>query len=348
MNVTLRLAMYKHKPPAVLDKNVLQRICELGSPEMEDERIHFLKENFQIAVTYELVVETMKGYSLSSDKTKALHRKMLKRILDFYPHWIEPAPSLVFKQLILKIDLDTCLGLDPAKARVFYRLISQPESYEEEFAKVAKIFQDEKSQRLQTRIALQKVFQESKLFQEYLKLDLLNPPDFRSFLENNRRAFEFIMQCPDLKHSMLKASLGEPLKRWHSEHAGQIDQALAVLDCKQLDGLPFTRNYLLAEWLYDVGPVTRIGKTVNENNQRVLSVKEEKQINNEQDQQYVAAAFACEHLFTCDKEMHRIANLFSQAHLWDGSSVLIKQSQIENLEEFIACFTPSLTGSSVR
>ena len=106
-----------------------------------------------------------------------------------------------------------------------------------------------------------------------------------------------------------------------------IDRALGEVTFDGLDPTRFTRNYLLAEVLYDLAPICQTGPNPCGDWAKVCRGP---QINDEDDQQYVAAAMLCHRLLTCDKNMHKIADLFSQCGIWPGTSELIPQTEIED------------------
>lgn len=86
----------------------------------------------------------------------------------------------------------------------------------------------------------------------------------------------------------------------------------ARLDFDDLDHLRFTRNYLLLELLYDLAPVCRLGPPARPRSDPfVLKPGRQSQLNNEDDQQYVASAFAFPALLTCDRGMDQIASALS-------------------------------------
>ena len=68
-----------------------------------------------------------------------------------------------------------------------------------------------------------------------------------------------------------------------------------------------------------------------ESNPQVLSGN---QINNEEDQEYVASALHCDRLLTCDDGMRRIADAFTQAGYWKGICIHIPPDEADKLDRY--------------
>jgi hypothetical protein len=91
---------------------------------------------------------------------------------------------------------------------------------------------------------------------------------------------------------------------------------------------------LLAEILYDLAPISKVANQHGDY-ASIWPQKARKQINDEEDQQYVAPGLMFQRLLTCDRGMHLIADLFAQRRLWQGKSILIPRQEIHRLEDFL-------------
>ena len=183
------------------------------------------------------------------------------------------------------------------------------------------------------RLAARKRQQEAiRVLVQKLVPELMRPPDLATFAVKGICFLTKALNQPSWRQFVLEAYLGQIWKRetWHHESAAQIDAAFARLDYEPLLKLPFTHSHLLAELLYDVGPITKVGPPESEkSNPQVLSGN---QINNEEDQEYVASAFHCDRLLTCDRGMQRIVESFRQAGYWKGNCVFIPRNEADQLD----------------
>jgi hypothetical protein len=202
-----------------------------------------------------------------------------------------------------------------------------PEAASPSLAEWATARNKEKKQRLPRRKKQQENIQ--GLFQKIASASL-RPLDLATFAKNGNSFLTMVLNEPSWKQIVLEAYLGQTWRRWHPAETAEVDSAFARLDCALLFKLPVTRNYLLAELLYDVGPITKVGAPESErSNPQVLSGN---QINNEEDQEYVASALHCDRLLTCDGGMHRIADAFTQAGYWKGICIRIPPDEADKLD----------------
>jgi hypothetical protein len=88
--------------------------------------------------------------------------------------------------------------------------------------------------------------------------------------------------------------------------------------------------------MYLAAPVARIGRRETiRSNPLILSGR---QINNEEDEEYVTSAVLCDYLFTCDTGMHRMADLLNTRCLFkhigsrERQAVLVPRTKVDQLE----------------
>ena len=254
--------------------------------------------------------------------------RMIQAVLDFYPHWMDHPAELVFKELVQGERISNA-GLAQDKANRMREALSNPDTVLPSLSRWAPARYEEKKQRLIARKRHQKIIR--AWFQKTAP-ELMSPLDLATFAKNGSSFLAMIVSMADWKKSALEAYLAQVWKRWHPAEMAEIDAACASLDCKLLLKLPVTHSYLLAELLYDVGPITKIGPPGSEkSNPQVLSGR---QINNEEDQEYVTSALQCDRLLTCDEGMHRIAEAFRQVGHWKGASIYIPPDKADQLDQF--------------
>lgn len=313
------------KPTTIVDKNWLQRICE--RPNITHRTFGLLKEKCQPVVALVLVEEILAN-RFQPELNQATVSRMIQAILDFHPHWMEHPAELAFRELV-KGERITNTGLPQEKASRLREALLNPEAASPSLAKWTADRYKEKTQRMPARKRQQKEIRRG--FQEKAPF-LLRPLDLATFAKNGSSFLAMVLNEPSWKQSVLNAYLGQTWKRWHSVESAEIDNAFARLDYELLLKQPFTHSYLLAELLYDVAPITKIGPLESEKSNPQVSSGN--QINNEEDQEYVESALHCDRLLTCDGGMHRIAEAFRQAGHWKGDCIFIPRDQADDIDGF--------------
>ena len=317
--------METEKPLAVIDKSPMQGIA--GLPNDQPKRcLEALRARYAVVVAFELIEEVLARYVSSAGEVRQTHRRILSVIDDLFPNWLDHPLELVFKQLVLKqTTLDPWLGGE--KLQALRSVLADLDTGAPDLERWAEERRLEKVERVPWRKRQQEICK--KAFSK----GFLNPPDLATFMENGIRFLCHEMELAELKMLSLNAYLGSALKRWHPDSAEEIENAFSEVTFDSLDRARFTRNYLLAEVLYDLAPIIKWGPRESEkSNPLVLSGK---QINSEEDQQYIACAFACQRLLTCDGGMHRIASLFTARGLWLGEAISIPRARIDQIETFL-------------
>jgi len=308
------------KPTTIVDKSWVQRVCE--RPNISDRTFDLLKQKCQPVVASVLMEEILANH-FQPNLNQATVSRMRRAVLDFHPHWMKHPAELVFEELV-KNEPILDAGLSQEQAMIAREAMSDPAKLGNWMASR----HEEKEKRSTARK------QQQAWFQKNAPDAFLHPPDLVTFAKNGSSFLAMVLKEPDLKKLVLEAYLGQTWKRWHSAETAEIDIAFARLDCELVLKLPCTHSYLLAEFLYDVGPITKIGPPESKkSNPHVLSGK---QNNNEEDQEYVASALYCDRLLTCDDGMRQIAQAFREAGYWKGKCILIPGYEADQLERHFA------------
>jgi hypothetical protein len=315
------------KPLAVIDKSLLQGICELPSGQSDD-CIGILQAKTEPVVTPILIEETIVSYLYATPANRPLFQKMLSVIQSFYPCWMETPLELIFREFVLQQEiLDT--SLNPQMGEMLFDAVKNPDSLWPEAATWLHARRQEKDERLKARLEHQTLRENT-----YGRV-ALHFPSHLAFMDRGiKQLCVEVDFSSELKMNRLYRYLGRNLIKRHPAHKDSIEMAFSEATFDSLDKTRFTRNYLLAEIVYDLGTISSYanasGNVVN-----VLSRNRCKQINDEDDQQYVAAALASRRLLTCDEGMHSIASLFSERGIWTGKPVHIPRLEIHRLDDFL-------------
>ncbi len=316
------------KPLAVIDKCLLQGICELP-PEQADECLKILQSKIEPIVTPILIEETIVSYLEAQPDARLVYHRMLDAIQSLGPCWMEEPIELIFRELILQQRISSDLLINSRMYQMLFDTVKNPGKLSREAAAWLPDRRPEKEERLEARREYQTLRKDT-----YGK-DALHFPNLLAFMERGiQQLCVELDSSVELKMHRLNRYLGRNLKMRHAAHVKLIEQAFSEATFDSLDKTPFTRNYLLAEILYDLGTISTYtnewGHVTN-----VLTPNRGKQINDEDDQQYVAGALACHQLLTCDAGMNRIAALFSEREIWPGKSLHIPRDKVQMVDEFL-------------
>jgi len=324
-NLNTTTPIKDEKPFAVIDNSLLQGICKLPT-EKSDVLIQILKEKYRVVATPTLVEEIIVSFYERDATEKPALQKMLKAIQEML--LFEEPLELIFREFILGENIRANFQLNSHMAKMLGDVVGNPDSLSAEAPQWIIERRQEKTERLQARTEYQCLMKEkndeaSRIF-----------PNHAAFME--RVIFQLGVEIDgssELKICRLNRYLGSFIKRRHPDCEELTQKAFIEATFDELDKTRFTRNYLLTELLYDWAVICKV---TNEFNQPIKILDDKKQINDEDDQQYVASALVCSRLLTCDKGMSSIAGFFSERKLWAGKPVYIPRDKIEkfeNLEE---------------
>jgi hypothetical protein len=316
------------KPLAVIDKSLLQGICALPS-KRADECLDVLQRKADLVVPPILIEETIVSYLEAHADERAIYQRMLDVLQRLHSRWMEEPLELIFREFTLQQDVRSDLGLNPHMGQMLLDIVKNPVSLSPEAAAWLPARRHEKQERLEARLAYQ------ALRKDTYGADALRFPSLPAFMEGGIKQLCVEVDIAlETRMRRLNRYLGRNLKMRHADNADSIEKAFSEATFDSLDKRRFTRNYLLAEVLYDLGSISSYVNEVGDV-AHVLPRNPGKQINDEDDQQYVAAALACRRLLTCDRNMHRIATLFSERGIWPGKSLHMPPTAVQRIEDFL-------------
>ncbi len=320
------------KPTAVIDKSLLQPICAIRDEHRREHCLRFLLENFTIYAPVMLIEEIAANYFQPTKKTsKQLALRMLRAASRF--HLIEHPLELIYQEVMLKRDVSKKFELDPVLAADYRRWISKPNTHVPELGqRFRERYQNKiwmKSERRQFQQPLKGPTAPYSLNFETLSASILYSNGWlRQKLHNSKE-----------KMDLLSKLILEPLAKLHPDTTPQTAKALLKLDPSRA---PYTHDYLLAYSIYLLAPVASVGP---ENSKRVNPcVLSGNQINNNEDTEYITSALLCDHLLTCDKrmhsmaEMHKTVSFFRHKGKWPRSSIYVPRTLVKRAANFLKTF----------
>ena len=288
------------KPTAVIDKSLLEPICSFPD-QTSSHCLRFLRENFTIYAPEILIEEVVTNYyDPNPEPRKTVAAKMLRAISDF--HLMEHPLELVYREVVLGMDVRTGFDLNADATGNWRDWLSNLDSCLPQGKEFVKIRYAEKTD----EVDKMKTFQENLRLTDPRNPDSPNPTCFEEFVQKTEIFLRMIFADPKRKQAFEK-HLGASLNKWHPETVQRTEEALAKLSIDDLSRKTFTHDYTMVFLLYLWAPVARIGPQKSKPSNPI--VLPGKKVNNEADAEYIVCALHCDYLLTCDKGMHKMAEL---------------------------------------
>jgi len=298
-----RIAADMNKPTAVIDKSLLEPICFFPD-EIRSRCLQFLREHFTIYAPKILIEEVLNNYYVPNSKDrKNVAAKMLLAIRDF--HWMEHPLELVYREAVLGKDVKTGFDLSPEWTANWRYWLSNLDTCAAEAKEFDKKRLAEKEQYADVMKNLQ------NRLKDLAKPESPNHTCLVDFVQKTETFLKIILIKPEFRNPFLREEFVAPFKRRHPETAQRTEEAFGKLGIDNLSGKPFTHDYAMAFLLYLWAPVVRIGPHASKpSNPLVLTGS---LLNHWADREYVVSALLCDYLFTCDKGMHKMAQLHNSS-----------------------------------
>ena len=326
-----RLIVEMNRRLAAPDKSLIENILKLPDKETTNRSLGVLQDRVQIAVPLVLVEEALANHVEPKPHKDRPIAEMVQLILDRRDDWLEDPLELVFMELVRGEVVRKQIRLAPERAESLEYSLRNLTTVAVPLAEwEAKRFAEKKERREARN-------RQKNGYLHLLTEDFRAPLDLAEFANNGIRFLRAVLNRPELGSPVLEGVLAHGLRRRHKECIKEIDLRLSSLNFDQLGCLPFTKGYLLAEVLYDIGRVSKLGPKASAiANPQVLS---KSNMNDEEDQQYVASALICDGLVTCDQGMHRVACAIKETGHWHGSSWYVPRDHVDRLEDYLSPIT---------
>jgi len=299
------------KPAAVIDKSLLQAICEQDA-EKRSAYYKILSNHYQVVVTLVLVEEIWVNIAKPNEKTPPTVLANLQDFLRLHDSWIADPLEIAFAELVKGESVKTL----PRPANNLEHSFSMLRP--EDPALVNWV--TERSRQTES-IIRQRV-------KEYA--DILPAEKFASF-KNGREFFELIrvkfvemLDDPDRKQKMLEGVLGLTFRTNHPGLSKAIDKAFDSYSSATFEKYQATLNCIIGAMFYRYAPLCKIAPASDKNEAtKILGRGFRAQFNNLADERYVQSALLCDRLLTRDRGMHNVMTLLKDCGFWDGISVFI-------------------------
>jgi hypothetical protein len=299
------------KLSAVIDKSLLQAICSEGEPQ----RVELWREllsRYQIVIPFVLVEEVWTNLACPRLKKLSVIQEMVRALAAMTSCWIEEEMEIVFGELVQNKRRKRL----PAAPKAIVKRVLALTANEPGLLEWLDQAEKTRKQAIADRVKSQRdilgegkfvvIKNEGELFERYVR---------EQFLE--------IVASPSRKIVLMEKVFGRTFRQRHSNFKRRIEKAFTSYSRATFKHYPITLSYLMAEMFYFYAPLCRIQPKSGLTPRKIIGSKRAEQINNIQDQKYVAGALICDRLLTCDEGMRNLLQIFRAARLWKGEVVYI-------------------------
>lgn len=310
----------------IIDKCWLQAVCK---NEENAKRVLGRLSEHCLPVVPVVLIEEVLANRFQADKDQGIVDRMIRAILSWELAWMNHPAELAYQELVTAEPVASWI-LPPLLMQRYYRALAH--CSDSEIGELIDRRFEEKNIRRDARKTLQGEFKKLTQGRGKIAKRFMHPTDLGTFARNSASFLEMVLNSPSTRTVALEGWLGEVLMRWHPNETTTIEGLLGQLDYAALLKRPATHGYLLAELLYDLGPITQVGP--NRKGTADPLVLAGSKINHEEDQEYVASALHCDKLLTCDKGMQRMAEAMCAGGFWRGRSVWVATERVEYTDDY--------------
>ncbi|HEX3719665.1 MAG TPA: hypothetical protein VH595_17070 [Verrucomicrobiae bacterium] len=315
-----------NKPTAVIDKSLLQAICEQPG-DKRDMCFNALLNRYLLVVPEILVEEVWANLANpTGGKSLATINMMIRCLLHLRDAWIAEPLEIAFLELVKHDSMEVLPKPSPSVMNSFF--ILKPDG-----ARLKKWFKDRKE--LQKSIIRQRVSEHAHI----LKTEAFAPvKSGRDFFEKFiRPKFAQMLSDPDRKRKLLEGVLGFTFRARHPDCSQEIDAAFEAYSPDTFDRYSATLNCIMGAMFYFYAPLCKMVGPSGET-RKLLGRSFDAQRSNLNDEKYVQSALLCSRLATRDEGMRNVMELFKACGLWNGQMVFVDPKK-DVTTEIPRCFS---------
>jgi hypothetical protein len=309
-----------NRPTAVIDKSILQAVCEQTSDELEA-CFNMLRRRYVLVVPSILVEEVWVNLARPSPgKDPEVAENMVKCLLHLRDAWIDEPLDISFAELVKRESIEI-LPQPPANVMdSFFTL--RPDD-----AALKKWVEERKA--LHEKIIRERVHDHAQILNSEKCAQVANEQEF--FCKFIRPKFVEMLSDSVRKRNLLEKVLGVSFRERHPECEAEIDAAFERFSLETFDKYPATLNCIMSAMFYFYAPLCKIRGT-----DRIIGRGFKHQKSNLNDEKYVQSAMLCKRLATRDEGMRNMMELFRACGLWNGEIVFTKPGPSKNLRSELA------------
>ncbi len=285
-----------NRPTAVIDKSMLQAICE-QTPSEFDRCFNILLGRYVLVVPSILVEEVWVNLaSPSPTKRPEVIENIVACLLHLQDAWIAEPLEIAFAELVNRESIEILPKPPPNVMDSFFTL-RRDNTALMKWAKERK--------ELQKKIIRERVREHAGVLNPDKCAQVADEQDF--FEKFIRPKFLEMLSDPARKRKLLEGLFGLPFR---------IDEAFESYSLETFDKYHATFNCIVSAMFYFYAPLCKIGGT-----RKIVGRGFKDQKSNLNDEKYVQSALLCARLATCDEGMRNIMELFRACALWNGQTI---------------------------
>lgn len=308
------------KPTAVIDKSMLQAICE-QTPDKLDVCFNTLLSRYVLVVPSILVEEVWVNLACPNpDKPPEVIESMVACLLRLQDAWIAGPLEIAFVELVKRESIDLLPKPPPSVMNSFFSLSRDNAALAEWVKMRHKLHGAAIKQRVQeqTNILVSNqpaaVTSELEFFEKFIR------PKFLEMLSDSSR-----------KQKLLEMVLGSTFRARYPECSKEIDATFEDYSLDTFDKYHATLNCIMTSMFYFYAPLCTI-PLPNGGTRKLLGGGFNNQKSNLNDEKYVQSALLCARLATCDEGMRNVMGLFRACRLWDGQTIFVHPDSGKELD----------------
>jgi hypothetical protein len=299
---------------AVIDKSLLQAICELPEQEL-DSCFNVLLDQFVLVVPSVLTQEIWADWANPGRRALPVTQNLIRCILHLKDSWIAEPLEIAFLELVEELPVSELPKPPSQVMNSFFTL--DPED-----RRLSKWMSETREKRNQ--IVLNRLVQQRKRLSSEQFFLLVRPGDLLTKIVWPQ--IIGILSFPEQKKKLLEGVLGEAFRFRHPEAQSRIDAAFAKYTSDSLNQYPITTDCIVAAMTYFYAPFFKL-RSAEGQPQKILDRSKQGQRNNITDEKYVQSALLVSGLLTRDAGMRSVMNVFADARWWNGTATFIDSTQ---------------------
>ncbi len=300
-----------NKPTAVIDKSLLQAICEQPG-DKRDICFNTLLTRYFLVVPEILVEEVWANLvNPSAGKSLATINMMLRCLLHLQNGWIAEPLEIAFVELVKRDPLEILPRPNAFVMNSFFCL--NPGD-----AALKKWFRDRKE--LHEKTIRQRVAEHARILNADKFASVSSEREF--FEKFIRPKFAGALSDSIRKRLLLEGVLGLTFRARHPACANEIDAAFEGYSPETFDKYSATLNCIMGAMFYFYAPLCKL-VLPNGEVRKILGRKFGAQKSNLNDEKYVQSALLCSRLATRDEGMRNMMELIKACGLWNGQTIFV-------------------------
>jgi len=301
-------------PTAIVDKSLLQRICDL--PELQsNECLSHLQQRYRVIVPLVLHEEVLSNcVQLPRGRSEAVIAKMINYLKELHPFWMQDVYEIAYRELVEENDLSVLPWLSEEHQDRILKFDAEDTNFRQWLAERNA---DREEQTLNRKLWQKEKIEPGKFFVAR---------DEKEFCLTIGNLLLHKLSKATSRNDLLDTFLGKIFLKRHPGKKAAITDALRKIDETNINDFKFSRNFLIASLVYLLAPISKVLDPIDPARPPQKLLDRQDQGNNFEDQEYVVSAFLCNRLITADAAMAKVKQMIQSVGWWGGNTIFIDRN----------------------